>query len=94
MIEIKDQTPAPPESKMRRVIPAYVSMVPRILGILHVLDLRMAQVSALANLGLFGLIRQVTLCTCTAPNPPFHIKPGAHCVYFVVGHYFITVRYW
>jgi hypothetical protein len=94
MIETKDQTPAPPESKMKKVVPAYISTVPRLLGILHVLDLRLAQVSSLASLGACGLIRQVELCTCTAPNPPFHIKPGAHCVFVQIGHWFITVRYW
>jgi hypothetical protein len=94
MIEIKDKTPAPPESKYRKATPAYISSEPRIAGILHVLDIRKAQVSALAMLDPVGLIRQVELCTCTAPSPPFHIKPGAHCVYLRVGPWFITVRYW
>lgn len=92
MIEIKDNTPAPPESKQRGATPAYVSTEPRILGILHVLDMRRAQVSALAMLSPVGYIRQVTLCDCTAPNPPFHIKPGPHCLYARIGHWFITVR--
>jgi hypothetical protein len=94
MIEIKDQTPAPPESKMHKITPAYVASGPRILGLLHVLDTRLAQISALANLGPVGLIRQITLCDCQAPKIPFHIKPGAHCVFFVLGPWLITVRYW
>lgn len=94
MIELKDNTPAAPESDMRKATLAYISAEPRIFGVLHVLDMRKAQVSQLAFLCPVGLIRQVELCTCTAPNPPFHIKPGAHCVYLRVGPWFITVRYW
>lgn len=91
MIEIKDNTPPPAG---RRVVAAYITDEKRHFGLVHALDLRRADVSAYAQLGVCGLIRQIVLCTCTAPNPPYHIKPLARCVFVQLGNWFVTIRYW
>lgn len=90
MIPIQDDT----EIAHKRVVAMYISNAPRILGLLHVLDLNSAETAKHSSIGKFGFIRQASLCKCQAPKIPVHIRPGAHCVFFKLGHYFITVRYW
>jgi hypothetical protein len=93
-IEMKNDQPPSKEDRVEKIVKVYVNNRPRILGLLHVLDLSKASVNELSSLMPFGFIWRAIMCDCMAPQIPFHIKPVDRCVYVRLGRWFITVKYW